>query len=294
MSEAPASADRPEEIDTPEAAPGDGTDGGIDARPPDLGSLEAGEVEGEESPYRGVRVQLAAFDGPLDLLLHLIQRDEIDIYDIPIAHITQQYLEHIDLMRELDLEVCGDYLVMAATLIRIKSQMLLPTPVVDEEGEEIDPREELVRRLVEYRRFKAIAGTLRDLEAERSRRHGRNVMPPELDPEEQPIGRVSVFDLLSYMKEILSRVEEEARHDIELEPVTLEERVEMLRARLLSERAVLFSAFLSDVRSRMAVIVSFMAILEMMKLGEILVTQEDAYHDFLIARRDGGGFEDIA
>jgi segregation and condensation protein A len=251
-------------------------------------------LEDGESPYRGVRVQLAAFDGPLDLLLHLIQRDEIDIYDIPIAHITQQYLEHLELMRELDLEVCGEYLVMAATLIRIKSQMLLPIVAVDEEGEEIDPREELVRRLIEYRRFKAIAGTLRDLEAERARRHGRNVLPPGLDPEEQPIGRVSVFDLLSYVKDVLARVEEEPSHEVELEPVTLEERMEMLRARLLSAPSVSFSAFLCDARSRIGVIVSFMAILEMMKLGEVLVTQDDAFSDFLIARRDGGGLEELA
>lgn len=243
--------------------------------------------------YRGVRVQIEAFDGPLDLLLHLIQRDEVDIYDIPIAHITQQYLEHLDLMRELDLEVCGEYLVMAATLIRIKSQMLLPTPTYDEEGEEIDPREELVRRLVEYRRFKSVAETLRGLESERMQKHGRNVDLPLLEPDEQPIGRVSVFDLLSYMKEILSRVEEEPRHDIEREPIALEDRIELLRARLLSVSSIAFSSFFGDVSTRMGVIVSFMAVLELMKLGEILVTQDEAFGDFLIARRDAGGsYED--
>jgi len=122
-------------------------------------------------PSRGtpgsVMVKLVRFEGPLDLLLHLIKRDEIDIYDIPIAHITQQYLSYIELMRQLDLEVAGEFLVMAATLMRIKAKMLLPLPAVGEEEEEGDPREELVQRLVEYRQFKEAAGTLKSREEER-------------------------------------------------------------------------------------------------------------------------------
>ena len=122
------------------------------------------DEELDESAYK---VSLPSFKGPLDLLLHLIKQNEIDIYDIPIAHITQQYLAYLELMRALDLEVAGEFLVMAATLMRIKAKMLLPLPAVGEEEEEGDPREELVQRLVEYRQFKEAAGTLKLREDER-------------------------------------------------------------------------------------------------------------------------------
>jgi segregation and condensation protein A len=237
--------------------------------------------------YRGLRVQLPAFEGPLDLLLHLIQRDEIDIADIPIAHITRQYLDHLDLMRELDLELAGEYLVMAATLVRIKSQMLLPSPICDEDGEEIDPRADLVRRLIEYRKFKEAAGMLRDREGDRLRRHGRGPALPELPPDEIPIGQVSVFDLVTYLRQVLARVAAEAPvHRVALESVSLEERIAVLRARLALDRQFLFSDFLLDVRTRHGVIVSFMALLELLRLGEALAVQETTFDDILIRRRD--------
>jgi len=245
-------------------------------------------AEPEESPYRGVVVQLEAFDGPLDLLLHLIQRDEIDITDIPIAHITRQYLEHLDLMRELDLEVAGEYMVMAATLIRIKSQMLLPTPEIDEEGEEIDPRDELVRRLVEYRKFKTVAGELKEREQERARRHGRVVDLPDLEPEDLPIGNVTVFDLVTMLKRMVENLREEIHHDVELEPIHLEDRMEILRARLAAAPEISFEAYLGDMTTRMGIIVSFMALLEMIKLGEARCVQHEIYGEILIQRRDGG------
>jgi len=239
--------------------------------------------------YRGILVSLDSFDGPLDLLLHLIQKDEIDIYDIPIAHITRQYLEHLDLMQELDLEIAGEYLVMAATLIRIKSQLLIPTPTLDEEGEEVDPREELVHRLIEYRKFKMVAGVLKERESERLQMHPRQVVLPELDPEELPIGNVSVFDLVTYMRKILEKVEPVVQHDVELEPVNLEDRIEILRARLAEAAEITFSQYLRDVRTRMGIIVSFMALLEMAKLGELYLMQDEVYGEILLIRRDTGG-----
>jgi segregation and condensation protein A len=238
-----------------------------------------------------VRVQLQAFDGPLDLLLHLIQRDEIDIYDIPIARITAQYLEHLTLMEELDLEVAGEYLVMAATLIRIKSQMLLPRPALDAEGEEIDPRDELVRRLIEYRKFKEIAEHLRGKEEDRRLRHARPVSLPDLAPEDIPLGQVSVFDLLTYLKDILERTEEEFLHTVQIEPITLEERMEILRARLAERPRIRFSDFLHDVRTRIGIVVSFMALLEVMKAGEAIALQDDPFTEIFIARREQGGAE---
>ncbi len=252
------------------------------------------DADAEESPYRGVQVHLEAFAGPLDLLLHLIQRDEIDVYDIPIAHITTQYLEHLELMSELDLEVAGEYLVMAATLIRIKSQMLLPTPAIDEDGEEIDPREELVRRLIEYRKFKTVAEQLREHELSRQRRHARQIEPPELAPDELPIGRVTAFDLVTHLKAVLARLDDVTTHEVELEPVHLEDRIELLRARLAGQRELTFTEYLRDVRSRMGVVVSFMAVLELMKAGEISAVQEHAFGEILILRRDGLGSDATA
>jgi segregation and condensation protein A len=242
-----------------------------------------------ESPYTGVRVAIDAFSGPLDLLLHLIQRDEIDIYDIPIAHITAQYLGHLELMQELDLEVAGEFIVMAATLIRIKAQLLLPTPVSEETGEEIDPREDLVRRLVEYRKYKAAAEVLHEHEARRLARFHRPSQLPDLPPEEHPIGDVTVFDLVSLLKKMLERLPEETSHDVELEPVHLEDRMEILRARLLTQREVSFTEYVQDVRTRMGLVVSFMAILELMKLGEVMARQENTFGEIVLARRTTGG-----
>ena len=154
-------------------------------------------------------VKLARFEGPLDLLLHLIKRDEIDIYDIPIAHITQQYLAYIELMRALDLEVAGEFLVMAATLMRIKAKMLLPLPAVGEEEEEGDPREELVQRLIEYRQFKEAAETLKSSEGERRLLFERGMVPGEDEAGPLPLAPATLFDLLDALNRVMSRVPEQ-------------------------------------------------------------------------------------
>src|SRR5215207_1746308 len=151
-------------------------------------------------------VKLERFEGPLDLLLHLIQRDEIDIYDIPLARITQQYLTYIELMRLLDLDVAGEFLVMAATLMRIKAKMLLPLPAVGEEEQEGDPREELVQRLVEYRQFKEAAGTLKMREEDRRLLFGRGMIPGEDEMGPLPLAPATLFDLLDALNRVMSRI----------------------------------------------------------------------------------------
>src|SRR5438552_17443681 len=155
-----------------------------------------------------VTVKLARFEGPLDLLLHLIKRDEIDIYDIPIAHITQQYLAYLELMRALDLEVAGEFLVMAATLMRIKAKMLLPLPQPGEDEDEGDPREELVQRLIEYRQFKEAAGTLKEREAERRMLFERGMVPGENEAGPLPLASVTLFHLLDALNRVMSRLPE--------------------------------------------------------------------------------------
>ena len=153
----------------------------------------------------GYAIKLERFEGPLDLLLHLIQRDEVDIYDIPIANITRQYLEYIELMRMLDLEIAGEFLVMAATLMRIKAKMLLPTPPPGEE-EEIDPRDELVQRLLEYRQFKEASATLKDREERRRLSYERGRVPDDEDTGPLPLAPATLFHLLDALNRVLARL----------------------------------------------------------------------------------------
>ncbi|MGH7741717.1 MAG: segregation and condensation protein A, partial [Candidatus Eiseniibacteriota bacterium] len=175
-----------------------------------------------------VTVKLARFEGPLDLLLHLIKRDEIDIYDIPIAHITQQYLAYIELMRALDLEIAGEFLVMAATLMRIKAKMLLPLPAVGEEEDEGDPREELVQRLIEYRQFKEAADTLKLKEGERRLLFERGMVPGEDDAGPLPLAPATLFDLLDALNRVMSRVSEQQVYEVQGDLYDVEDKMSLI------------------------------------------------------------------
>ncbi len=240
-------------------------------------SAGGGGDEGEESPpiemktHLGVRIPV--FEGPLDLLLYLIRRDKLDIYDIPIGHITEQYLGMLTAMKDLDLEVAGEFLVMAASLMRLKARMLLPTWPEGEEDEE-DPRSELVRQLLEYRQFKEAARLFRDKEDERRRWYGRGYVPvveSELPADLEP---VSHFALIEVMKDVLSRVGEEFFYEVELEEVTLDEKIALIAGELAAAGRVLLLDLVSRIPRRMHVVVTLMAVLEMAKQGRIAVAQE--------------------
>jgi segregation and condensation protein A len=220
-------------------------------------------------------VHVPAFDGPLDLLLHLIQQDEIDIRDIPIAKITRQYLETLELMRELDLEVAGEFLVMAATLMRIKARMLLPPAIAEEEEE--DPRESLVRQLLEYSRFKAAAADLMNLETER-RLHWERGAPAQLeDPESRELLPVSMFRLLDALKGVLSRQVPPIVHTVHAEPISLEEAIGLMRTQLGIKPKLLFEELLESFVSRIEKITAFLGLLELLKQGTIQATQESLF-----------------
>jgi segregation and condensation protein A len=244
---------------------------------------------GPVSPFAALRpdrpavtVKLARFEGPLDLLLHLIKRDEIDIYDIPIAHITQQYLAYIELMRALDLEVAGEFLVMAATLMRIKSKMLLPAPAVGEEEEEGDPREELVQRLVEYRQFKEAAGTLKLREEERRLLFERGMLPGEDEAGPLPLAPATLFDLLDALNRVMARLPEQNVYEVRAEIFDVEEKMSLI-AQMAAERgSVSFVALLSRCRARMEMVVVFIALLELIKVGQVTISQPDRFGDILI------------
>jgi segregation and condensation protein A len=222
-----------------------------------------------------IRVHVPAFEGPLDLLLHLIQQDEIDIRDIPIAKITRQYLETLELMRELDLEVAGEFLVMAATLMRIKARMLLPPAIAEEEEE--DPREGLVRQLLEYSRFKAAAQDLMNLETER-RLHWERGAPAQLeDPESRELLPVSMFRLLDALKGVLSRQVPPIVHTVHAEPISLEEAIGLMRTQLGIKPKLLFEELLESFLSRIEKITAFLGLLELLKQGTIQATQESLF-----------------
>lgn len=250
--------------------------------------------EGEPAEERlPIRVQLPAFEGPLDLLLHLIQQNEIEISDIPIAKITRQYLETLELMRELDLEVAGEFLVMAATLMRIKARMLLPPPAIAEEEEE-DPREGLVRQLLEYRRFKEASRELERLEGDR-RLHFDRGAPAQLeDPEASELLPVSLFRLLDALKNVLSRQAPAPVHTIVAEPIRLEEAIALLATSLRERPRLLFEELLEPFVSRIEKITAFLGLLEMLKSGEIHVAQEELFGPIWVewrgdAPREGEG-----
>lgn len=216
-------------------------------------------------------VRLTQFEGPLDLLLHLIRRDKINIYDIPISHITNEYLSYIEIMQELQLEVAGEFFVMAATLMRIKAQMLLPRRP-DEEDEE-DPREELVRNLLEYRKYKEAAGIFAGFEQERRRVFPRPAPAPLEEPSEAPVIEVTVFDLMDAFRKVMEELKRQVSYRVEREPVTVEEKIGVVRRKLASCSEVLFTELFAGAATRFEIIVTFLAILELSRLGEISARQ---------------------
>jgi len=221
------------------------------------------------------RVQLEVFEGPLDLLLHLIKKNELSIADIPIATITEQYLSTLELMQGLNLDVAGEFLVMAATLIHIKSRMLLPPGEnEDEEEEEGDPREELIRRLMEYQRFKEAAEEL-----ERRELLSRDVFVrrSEAPEEAETVGfeSLSLFDLLSALRHVLERFPEERIHEVTLDTISVREKMSFLLDELRRRGKVIFQSLFETATSRLEVVVTFLAMLELVKIRAIRVWQEE-------------------
>ncbi len=225
-------------------------------------------------PY-ALQVFLEAFEGPLDLLLYLIRRQNIDILDIPIAEITRQYIEYIELMKELQLELAGEYLLMAAMLAEIKSRMLLPRPQADEEDEE-DPRAELVRRLQEYERFKKAAEDLSDLP-----RLERDIFVASADAPERKITTklpdVTLKELLLAFHDVLRRAEMFSNLHVQREPLSVRQRMSEILSRVKANAFTTFVELFDPEEGRMGVAVTFIAILELLRESLIEVAQADAY-----------------
>lgn len=223
-------------------------------------------------PPDALEVFLETFEGPLDFLLYLIKRQNIDVLDIPIAAITKQYMEYVELMGVLRLEVAAEYLVMAATLAEIKSRMLLPKPEAIDEEE--DPRAELVRRLQEYERFKKAAQDLNEVPRLERDLYVAHSEPPNLKLE-RPLPNVELKELLVAFKEVMSRVKQRAHHFIEREPLSIRERMTEILDRLRSDDFLKFENLFTIEEGRAGVVVAFIAVLELLKGGMIDMVQTE-------------------
>ena len=239
--------------------------------------------------YTGYKVRLDNFEGPLDLLLFLIKQQEIDIYDIPIAKITKQYLDYIELMQSLDLEVAGEYLVMAATLLHIKSRMLLPQELVEGDVEEEDPRQELVQRLLEYQQFKEIASSLSEREEEQRHVFLRRSTPPEEEGEGlEAFQKVTLFDLLSAFREALHKVSEPSFYPIRRMTLTVEDRMKEISKILSLQEKIRFVDLLASDDTKAALVVTFIALLEMIRRRAVLVKQTKLFGEIWLFRLNEG------
>lgn len=235
------------------------------------------------------QVKLPVFEGPLDLLLSLIEDNEIDIYNIPIAQITQQYLDYLELAGKIDLELTSEFLVMACTLLSIKAQMLLPKPVVEatEEMQEPDPREELVQKLLEYKEYKEKARCFHELEERQSKYFWREIDDAQLlkeFPPPNPIGNVSWEDLVAVFTKVLERAEKrEQTLSLNRDRITVKEKIDYIIAMLNDKsRGLSFYQLIADTVSKEEIIVTFLALLELIKLGKIFVRQKGLFKDIYL------------
>lgn len=230
------------------------------------------------------RVDLAVFHGPLDLLLYLIRKEEVDIYDIPVAKVTRQYLKYIDMMQVLNLEVAGEFVLMAATLIRIKARWLLPRD--ENDPEEADPREELIQALMEYKKYKEAGEILR----EKAILEDRNFVPDspveKIDPRIDEYSDITLFDLISAFKDVLEARREESFHEVVPEDFTVEQRMEYIMQALSCEEFATFTQLFSDIPRRIVAVVTFIALLELTRARRVKLAQSQPFAQLRIYRGD--------
>lgn len=231
------------------------------------------------------KVKLNQFEGPLDLLLFFIKRDELDIYDIPISHITNEYLTYLEFIEMLDLEQAGDFILLAATLMQIKARMLLPAEV-DERGEEIDPRAELVSRLIEYKKYKEMTEEFALLENRMMKINFRSNF--SLDEKEKPadlesfLRNVTVYDLARVFKNIMTEMKNEPVHEIKRPPVSLDEQIAYVRDKIKQHKRINFRELAKEIDIKLKLIYTFIALLELIKSKFIGIQVTENFNDFTL------------
>lgn len=239
------------------------------------------------------QVRLEHFEGPLDLLLFLVREHEVDIHDIPISLVTQQYLQYLELLKLLDLEVGSEYLLMAATLLRIKSKMLLPRRSEEEEDEAVDPREELVQRLLEYRQFKEAAGVLNE---HQDRSADVFYHPPAENVDEdlngvetldtRLVGNLNLWDLLQAFRFTLDRARDDFDRTVERETLSIEDRMDDILDNLKKQKNLFFSSLFQEDLSRSFLIVTFLALLELIRQNRVVFEQTDTLGEIWLTLSD--------
>ncbi len=233
------------------------------------------------------KIKIEMFEGPLDLLLYLVKKDHLNIYDIPIATVTQQYLDYLNLMQMLDLNVAGEFLVMAATLMQIKSKMLLPVDENAPAEEEEDPRAELVRRLLEYEKYKQVAEELRQKEEEQREIFKRPKVEVDLKgvPDEKPAYfEASIFDLINAFSQALKDIPKEMFYEVIKDEFTVEEKTHTLLHLLLVQPEIKLSELFTKAKNKIEVIVTFLSVLELIRMKEITARQAGPFGEIEIVR----------
>jgi segregation and condensation protein A len=235
-----------------------------------------------------LRIQLDKFEGPFEVLLYLIRAQEIDIFDIPIVKVTEQYLRFLDLLREENLDVAGDFLVMAATLIQIKSRMILPVEIAEEEEEveEEDPRLELVEKLLEYRKFRDLTQVLTQLEERTQDQFGRRVKPKvEAVEDEEEILDLSLYDLIKAVRSILRYVSEAYIHEVKGEGASVDEKIALIEQRLLTQDSLSWTELFEDSKTKVELVCCLLAILELCRMHRIRVHQQRTFGEIRLFAR---------
>lgn len=240
-------------------------------------------------------IKLPLFEGPFDLLLFFIERDELDIYDIPISKITNDFLHYLEQLERLNVEVASEFILVAATLMRIKAKMLLPRPVIDEEGNEIDPREELVRHLLEYKKYKSVVSTLAGMEEERLSREQRGNLKKEIRQLSESINveaelqDLDLYKMMKVFQKVMKRYEFEQNrpvHQVIQYPYSIEKQKEALMERLVYGKRLAFTDMIMEKPDKILVIYNFLSILELLQLRQIVIKLGEGFNNFWIERRD--------
>jgi segregation and condensation protein A len=237
------------------------------------------------------KIRIPDFEGPLDLLLFFIRRDELDIYNIPIAHITQEFLSYIRVMQMLDLELAGDFIVMAATLMHIKVRMMLPRTSEEESDEMEDPRAELTQRLLEYKRFKESAVQLQTLELDQRERYFRHLFKYDVkrtpvNEDEDALQDVTMFQLIKAFQLAMTNIPKKAVHEVKTIPWNIEEQATWLMQRFKNRDKYNFIEILREMREKVQVVVTFIALLELIRAQRIRVEVYAQFNDFDIVRNE--------
>ena len=235
------------------------------------------------------KIKLPNFEGPFDLLLYFIQRDELNIYDIPISKITEEFLTYIKIMQQFDIELAGEFIVMSSHLMYIKTQMLLPRPKTDEEGEEIeDPRTELVEQLLEYKQIKEAAEDINELHQEQRYTYYRQLFDADLNRSESiaEYSNAGLFDLIKAFNRVIDRNKEKnLKHVVDVEPITIEDKSKEIISQLNAKKRLSFFRLVDNV-VKIEIIVTFLSLLELIKQKRIFIFQKDNFDDIVIAQKE--------